>query len=540
MHTNYYFLRQLAPALTERLRGYRVAVCFSQEKDELVVGLADGAREFWLKAQLGATFPALALPETFQRARANSVDLFPDLLGEQVETVAAWPQDRVLQVNFRSGARLVFKLYGPRPNVIFRPGPDAPAQLFQQKLLADADLRPQPAPGAAQAPSAPAAAVPTKSDQSVQSVQSAVQKLPPPLADLPLRYLRQHGYDPAPSETKTRLVHQVLAQLETPGHYYLVQLDGRTRLSLLPLGEVLETFAGADPIGALRRFVPLALGRRALETETRQLRQLLERRADEATTAAAHARQRLHVLAHEAGYRHTADLIMAHLHAIPAGASSVEVLDFYTNSARVIKLKATEKPQRTAENLYRKGKNQQIEERQLSERIARREADAFAALERLEELDTQPALAELRGLRAWRKQHGLDPATAAAKAPTELPFKVFEDRGFTILVGRNAENNDLLTQKYAHKDDLWLHAKDVTGSHVVIRHRAGLPVPEPVVEHAAMLAGWYSRRQHDSLCPVTVTPKKFVRKPKGARPGQVVVERERVVLVRPGNPFERG
>ena len=527
MHTNYYFLRQLAPALTERLRGYRVAVCFSQEKDELVIGLTDGGKEFWLKAQLGANFPALALPETFQRARANSVDLFPDLLGEQVETVVPWPQDRVLQFNFRSGARLVFKLYGPRPNAIFRPAPDAPAQLFQQKLLADAELKPQPTP------SAPS----TKFDQS--AVQTPTQaKLPPPLADLPLRYLRIQSYDLAPPETKTRLVNQVLAQLEKPAHYYLIQLDGRTRLSLLPLGDILETLPGPDPVAALRRFVPMALGRRALEMETRQLRQLLERRANEATTAAAHARQRLHALAHEAGYRHTADLIMANLHAIPAGATQIEVEDFYTGAARVIKLKRNEKPQLTAENLYRKGKNQQIEERQLTERIARREAEVFAALERLEELDAQPALAELRGLRTWRKQHGLDPAPAAGKAATELPFRVFEDRGFTILVGRNAANNDLLTQKYAHKDDLWLHAKDVTGSHVVIRHRAGQPVPEPVVEHAAQLAGWYSRRQHDSLCPVTVTPKKFVRKPKGALPGQVVVERERVVLVKPGNPFD--
>ena len=529
MHTNYYFLRQLAPALTERLRGYRVAVCFSQEKDELVVGLTDGAKEFWLKAQLGANFPAVALPETFQRARANSVDLFPGLLGEQVETVVAWPQDRVLQVNFRSGARLVFKLYGPRPNAIFRAAPDGPAQLFQQKLLADADLRPQPAP----APT-------TKSEESTEPDKSAVPaKLPPPLADLPLRYLRTQGYDSAPPETKTRLVNQVLAQLEKPAHYHLIQLDGRTRLSLLPLGEVLETFPGDDPVAALRRFVPMALGRRALEMETKQLRQLLERRAAEASAAAAHARQRLHALAHEAGYRHTADLIMANLHEIPVGATQVEVLDFYTGATRLIKLKRTEKPQFTAENLYRKGKNQQIEERQLTERIARREAEAFAALERLEEMDTQPALAELRGLRTWRKQHGLDPTPAASKTVTELPFKVFEDRGFTILVGRNAANNDLLTQKYAHKDDLWLHAKDVTGSHVVIRHRAGQPVPEPVVEHAAQLAGWYSRRQHDTLCPVTVTPKKYVRKPKGALPGQVVVERERVVLVKPGNPFER-
>ncbi|RZK15898.1 MAG: DUF814 domain-containing protein, partial [Hymenobacter sp.] len=192
--------------------------------------------------------------------------------------------------------------------------------------------------------------------------------------------------------------------------------------------------------------------------------------------------------------------------------------------------------QRTAENLYRKAKNQQREETELRARIERRETDAFFALERLEELDTLPALAELRQLRTWRKQHGLDPATVE-KPANELPFKTFEDRGFTILVGRNAQNNDLLTQRYAHKDDLWLHAKDVSGSHVVIRHRAGHTIPEPVVEHAAQLAAWYSRRQHDSLCPVTVTPKKFVRKPKGALPGQVLVERERVVLVVPGNPF---
>ncbi len=533
MHTNYYFLRQLAPALTAQLRGYRVASCFSQEKDELVIGLLSPVgTEFWLKAQLGATFPALALPESFHRARQNSVDLLPELLGRTVASVEAWPQDRVLQFNFNEdGATLLFKLYGPRPNAIFRPTPEAPAQLFHQRYTTDAALYPTPTQGQESLQQAPPS-------ESPQSVKSAV--LDAPLADLPARFLRERrGYDPAPLEVKQRLAAELRAELAQPAHYYLIYLDGRTRLSLVPLGDILETLPGTDPIGALRRFVPLALARRALETERRLVRQLLTRRADEASTSAHLARQRLHALAHEAGFRHRADLIMANLHAIAPGASQVEIIDFYTNEPVILKLKPLEKPQRIAENLYRKAKNQQIEERQLQARITAREAEALQALELLEELDTQPALAELRGLRAWRKLHALDPSPATAKAPTELPFKVFEDHGFTILVGRNAQNNDLLTQKYAHKDDLWLHAKDVSGSHVVIRHRAGQPVPAPVIERAAQLAGWYSRRQHDSLCPVTVTPKKFVRKPKGALPGQVLVEREQVVLVVPGNPFEK-
>ncbi|KAA9327613.1 DUF814 domain-containing protein [Hymenobacter busanensis] len=521
MHNNYYFLRQLAPALTRQLQGYRVAACFSQEKDELVVGLTNGTAEFWLKAQLAGSQPLLSLPETFHRARQNSVDLLPDLLGRQAATVGVLPHDRVLRLLFLDGAALWLKLFGPRPNAVFRPHPEAAAQLFQQRVTEDATLG-----------QGPPAAAPTREELAAHPDPA---RLFPTFGDVPRYWLRLHGYEAAAPPQRLRLVHQLLALLETPTAYYIVQLEGRTRLSLLPVGDVEQTLA-PDPVAALRAFVPLLLGRRAYETEHRLLRLLLEKRADEATQSAALARQRLHTLEHGASHRQTADLIMANLHQIPAGAAHAEVVDFYNHDQlRTIKLKPTETPQRTAQNLYRKAKNQQLEIQQLQERIERRETEAFWCLERLEEL---AGLTELRALRNWRKTHGLDP-TAQTKEATELPFKVFEDSGFTILVGRNAQNNDLLTQRYAHKDDLWLHAKDVTGSHVVIRQRPGQAVPEPVLERAAQLAAWYSRRKNDSLCPVTITPKKFVRKPKGAVAGQVLVEREKVVLVVPANPFER-
>lgn len=523
MHNNYYFLRLLAPALTQRLGGFRVVACFSQEKDELVLGLTDGAAEFWLKAHLAGTQPLISLPEDFHRARQNSVDLLPELLGQEVQRVMVTPNDRVLQLQLRSGAVLWLKLFGPHANAVFYPADAAaPAQLFQQRFTADAALReatsrPEPTP----------AEVATHPDPA---------RLYPTLGEVPRHWLRQRGYDAASPPGRVALLQALLPLLHEPPALYIIRLDGRTRLSLLPVGEVEQTLP-PEPVAALRAFVPLLLGRGAYEAELRQLRQTLEKRADEATTSASMARKRLHELEHTANYRQTADLIMANLHQIPAGAAQVELLDFYQHDQpRLVKLKPTETPQRTAQNLYRKAKNQQIEQRQLQERIDRRETEALWCLERLEEL---PQLPDLRQLRTWRKQHGLDPAVQAKAATTELPFKVFEDSGFTILVGRNAQNNDLLTQRYAHKDDLWLHAKDVSGSHVVIRQRPGHPVPAPVVERAAQLAAWYSRRQNDSLCPVIVTPKKFVRKPKGAAPGQVAVEREKVVLVVPANPFER-
>jgi predicted ribosome quality control (RQC) complex YloA/Tae2 family protein len=116
----------------------------------------------------------------------------------------------------------------------------------------------------------------------------------------------------------------------------------------------------------------------------------------------------------------------------------------------------------------------------------------------------------------------------------EIPFKQFEVDGWVIWVGKSAKNNDLLTLKYAKKFDLWLHARDVAGSHVIIRNPNQKVVPKYVVEKAAGLAAYFSKRQSDSLCPVIVTPKKYVRKTKDLLAGQMIVDREEeVVLVKP-------
>ena len=119
-----------------------------------------------------------------------------------------------------------------------------------------------------------------------------------------------------------------------------------------------------------------------------------------------------------------------------------------------------------------------------------------------------------------------------------LPYHQFEFRNFRILVGKNAVANDMLTLKFSHKEDLWLHAKDVSGSHVLIKHQSGKNFPRDVIEYAASLAAYNSKRKTESLCPVIVTPKKFVRKRKGDPPGAVVVEREEVVMVEPLKPTD--
>jgi predicted ribosome quality control (RQC) complex YloA/Tae2 family protein len=116
----------------------------------------------------------------------------------------------------------------------------------------------------------------------------------------------------------------------------------------------------------------------------------------------------------------------------------------------------------------------------------------------------------------------------------EFPFRRWTMSGLEIWMGKNGKQNDELLRQ-VHKDDIWLHARNHSGSHVVIRS-AGKKVPQPVLEAAACWAAWHSKGKTENLCAVMYTQRKFVRKPKGALPGAVIVEKESTLLVHPSPP----
>jgi predicted ribosome quality control (RQC) complex YloA/Tae2 family protein len=106
-------------------------------------------------------------------------------------------------------------------------------------------------------------------------------------------------------------------------------------------------------------------------------------------------------------------------------------------------------------------------------------------------------------------------------------------RGWEILVGRSAAGNDLLTTKFARPDDLWLHAEGLPGSHVLVRNPARTEVPPDILLKAAALAARYSKGRAAGKVSVTYTHARFVRKPRGAKPGLVTLSQRRTMMVKP-------
>lgn len=515
MQTNYYFLRQLSERLATELAGLVLAECFSQERDELVLGFCtDGKqwkrrREFYIRAVIRPDFVCLNFPEEFRRASKNSVDLFSELLDLPVRGLKQYLNERAFAIEFENDFLLVFKLFGNRSNIVLVQNGEVKA-LFNSKLVSDnaLDVRTLDRP----------------LDQSYEAWEQhqfdyrkifptwGKHVVLPPLGSLS----KQEAWE---------RISDIRKQLESPT-YYLTELQHEPTLALLPVGDVKKVFN--DPLTAVNEFYYAYTRLSSIEREKGGLVRDLQKRLNKTKAYIEQQYQKLDEIEKSIKHEEIGHILMAYLHEIPEKAEVVELFDFYREQTISIKLKADLSPQKNAEVYYRKAKNEKIEVEKISEHIAQKEQDMAQLQEHLRQIE---AIEQLKALRKYVKEHQLN--VAEREPQTAELFKKVEFMGFEIFIGRNAKNNDLLTQRYARKEDLWLHARDVAGSHVVIRHQAGKKIPNPVVERAAQLAAYYSKRKNDSLCPVIVTPRKYVRKTRDLTEGQVIIDKEEVVMVEP-------
>ncbi|MCL2674541.1 MAG: NFACT family protein [Defluviitaleaceae bacterium] len=120
----------------------------------------------------------------------------------------------------------------------------------------------------------------------------------------------------------------------------------------------------------------------------------------------------------------------------------------------------------------------------------------------------------------------------AAKPVKAKPLHYTSSDGADIFVGKNNKQNDELTLKIADNRDIWLHVKDMPGSHVLIKSGGAVP-SDTTLEEAAMLAAYYSKAKSSSNVPIDYTQRKNVRKPSGAKPGMVIYENFKTIFVTP-------
>ena len=235
--------------------------------------------------------------------------------------------------------------------------------------------------------------------------------------------------------------------------------------------------------------------------------------------------------------RRRGDIVTANLHAMTRGMTVLRAEDFYQEDMPEIEipLRPELSPQQNAARFYKEYNKAKHAEKMLAEQIARGEIEEEylgAVLDELNRAESERDLAEIRAeLEAGGYVRSAD-RRRQQKQPASRPMRFRSSDGFEILVGRNNRQNDQLSLKTARRDDLWLHIQKFHGTHVIVCC-AGAPVPDGTITEAAMLAAWYSQAREGQNVPVDVTQVRNLRKPNGAKPGMVVYDRYRTVIVTP-------
>lgn len=235
-------------------------------------------------------------------------------------------------------------------------------------------------------------------------------------------------------------------------------------------------------------------------------------------------------------YQKYGELLTANLHLIKRGDKEADVIDYYDENGATITIALDPKkaPSENAQQYfkkYTKAKNsvqvvqEQIEKTleeitYLEQLIQQMEAAAPKDIEEIRE-----ELMEEGYIR--RRQKGQKKKKKQEKPQIE---QYNSSSGIPILVGKNNKQNEYLTNRLARQDEIWLHTKDIPGSHVVIR---STDPDEVTLTEAAIIAAFYSKARQSSSVPVDYTKIRYVKKPNGAKPGFVIYDNQATVYVTP-------
>ena len=504
MHLNHYFFSRLVAELKPLIVGSFLSEIYSQQKDEVILGFAKPGIDYFIKCQLGPGIQGFTFAQEFNRAKRNSIDLFKNAADLKVTDIFVTIQDRSWGIILENNSVMFFKMHGSKSNIILYHNDVGIDQYY--KTSEDISVH------YTSYQKVDAFSIPNLVNNNFR-----IQELLPALGQEPISWLERNEYQSVSEDEKIELVCKMLDILHHPEQVYILNEHDKAILSFFENFKVLKTSETAIEAANLfqKHYYTFTLRNKFLASESKLLtaKKLKLERYIASTT------QRLTELRETNISEQTADILMANLHQIAAKSETVILFDFYQNKEREIKLKKDLSPQRNAENYYRKGKNLVLDLKNLEHIIGLKQKELDSVNFALENIES----------RTENKKDVLSKPVVQESSP----FKKFEFDGYEIRVGKSSQKNDELLQHHSHKNDLWLHARGYAGSHVLIKNITGEVVPNPVIEKAASLAAYYSKGKTNNLCPVIVTERKFVRKAKGMAPGQVIVEKEKTVMVTP-------
>ena len=277
----------------------------------------------------------------------------------------------------------------------------------------------------------------------------------------------------------------------------------------------------------------------AMQSERNALRQVLNKLSAALERKQVSLRRDLENAEQAEDYRIKGELLTANLHHVERGQTVIEVQNYYAPDLSVlpIELDPQLSPSENAQQYFKRYTKAKRGVSVIHRLIADNEAEQEALQAYVSEVEEVKGLKKLRAIQSEFVKKGWIKETKRQSKQSESAGafrKYTSPDGFQIYVGRNSKENDLLLRRIASSRDMWLHAKQIHGSHVIIRNPENKPgIPMPTLLKAAQIAAFFSKAQHASYVPVDYTWFRYVVKPKGTASGFVTYTHEKTLYVEP-------
>lgn len=238
-------------------------------------------------------------------------------------------------------------------------------------------------------------------------------------------------------------------------------------------------------------------------------------------------------------FRICGELLTSNIYSIEKGDKLINVLNYYSENSEHMNIKLDENktPSENIQAYFKKyNKLKKTEENALVQMENNNNELEYlqSVLTNIENSETYAEIDEIKRELIETGYIKFSKKNKTKKVKPSKPMHIQSKDGIDIYIGRNNYQNDYLTLKFADKRDIWLHTKNIPGSHVIIKNYGS--VPDSTLEEAASLAAFYSKAKESTNVAVDYTEVKNVKKPSGAKPGMVIYYTNKTIYINPKAP----
>lgn len=527
LHKSYFYLCRAAIELNNLMRHQSILSCYTQEKDKLYIHIPlKEFPHFHLIVNTNPQEHSIQIKNEHYKANKNVFEFFKSSLPQKIRSVTFALGERIIRLELEQGS--IYILFrGSKSNCLYISRQGDFESFKKHSRQQELDAKTEIAKG-----------IFIDDIYSLQSVidnlnDEQIRKLPFIAKEI---FLALDGKIGLLHELIKKVIEEIFTQKIAVGVNPNNGLTFFSPLSFLQEGDEAEIELFDSYFEALDYLFRIKRESNRETTLKSEIEKFLEKELGKLSNKLNCLKSRIENGSKEIQFKKYGDLLLANINKLKKGISSIQITDWSTGEAVRINLDEKASPQQNIDKYYDKARSEKIESAKSKELFDETEIKYRKLLEIKLQLSDELSLEELSKI---KKQLKIVNQYTTLKGQTErIPYRHFiiADK-YHFYIGKDSKNNDQLTTKFAKQNDYWFHARSVAGSHGVLRvENTKEPIPKRILEKASSITAFYSKAKTSKLASVTYTLKKYVVKNQRHEPGQVLVLKENVLLVKPEIP----